>query len=150
VLSTPDASVGGQSANPLTDIDTAELLRREEAADLLRSAGVPGAGSVEYREGKAEVPTDAGVETVTLLGTETELRTFEGAVEAGDGPRALVAHVARVTGEDHVAAIGVHHWPIGSTAGTFDSASPDRFSPTVTDLQWPRRYVGRAVGALER
>jgi hypothetical protein len=55
-----------------------------------------------------------------------------------------------VTDEDHVAAIGVHHWPIGSAAGTFDRASPKLYSPTVMDLQWPRRYVGRAVGALER
>ncbi|MFW6316923.1 MAG: DUF6517 family protein [Halorubrum sp.] len=113
VASTPDASVGGQSVNPLVRADDAELIRR-----LLEEAEERGIGG-EGTEVQADEIESRGSETRTVLGEEVEVSiletTIDAEVDAGDGEADSVEdvpvflYVATVQHEDDVIAlIGVH------------------------------------------
>lgn len=109
VASTPDASVGGQSVNPLARADDDELLRR-----LLERVD---------RGGGADVQTDdievRGEETLTVLGEAVSVSVFETTVSAAaetGGARAadpetvpVFVYVGTVShDEDVIALVGVH------------------------------------------
>lgn len=127
VASTPNATVAGQSVNPLVRADDAELLRR-----LLERGG--GAGSGDDEGGNVDDLEEVGTRTLTVLGTETTVTTFATEVEF-DAPRdapvdaegtvpALV-HVATVEdGEDVIALVGVHPEAVeeGETLGSLMEA----------------------------
>jgi phage tail-like protein len=116
-LSTPDASVAGQSANPIVRMDTTELLQHDVAREVLRRAGVTDAESVEWLTAPRPTGGSSEAETSTLLGTETSLESFEGVVSGRNGPWLVGIHVARVTDRDHVVAAGVHRHPRGTAGG---------------------------------
>jgi phage tail-like protein len=118
-LSTPDASVAGQSANPLVGMETRELLQHEAARAALRRAGVTDADAVEWRVGPRQL---GGLDdrAMTLLGTETRLESFAGVVNGTDGPWLVGVHVGRMTDGNHVVAAGVHRHPVGTVAGVPD------------------------------
>ncbi|ELZ91672.1 hypothetical protein C440_15199 [Haloferax mucosum ATCC BAA-1512] len=115
VVSSPDATVAGQSVNPLSNVGNRELVRT--GLDLLADAQA--LGNVSEVNGVREV----GARNVTMLGAETELVTYAGTVEvepgemtvdgeplASDGGTADVRiHVATVEHEsDIVVVIAVH------------------------------------------
>jgi hypothetical protein len=113
VASTPDASVGGQSVNPLVRADDAELIRR-----LLEQADQRGIGG-EGTDVQAEDIEERGSETRTILGQEVEVSiletTVDAQVSAGDNQSGNVEdvpvflYVATVQHEeDVVALVGVH------------------------------------------
>lgn len=119
VASTPDASVAGQSVNPLVRANDAELIRRllEQADDL----GIGGDDT--------EVETDdiesRGTETRTILGEEIEISVLETTVDAEVGDEVggngevedvpVLLYLATVQHRDDVIAlIGVH--PVGVDA----------------------------------
>jgi hypothetical protein len=142
VLSTPNASVAGQSANPLVGVGTERLLQREETRRMLKRAGVTDADEVEwlhgpkraYREGKdPEHATD-------FLGTETAIESFTGVVSGRDEPWWVAVHVARATPDDHVIAAGVQRTPLGT--GTAAAKKGD------TTLAPAREYMASTVERL--
>ena len=108
VASTPDASVGGRSVNPLAQADDDELLRQ-----LLE----------QVDQGGADVQTDdieaRGEEMLTVLGEAVSGSVFETTVSAEaetDGTRAdepeavpVLVYVGTVShDEDVIALVGVH------------------------------------------
>ena len=114
VASTPDATVAGQSVNPLVRADPVDLLRRViDQAD----------GGPDDADADVEEIEERGSETREILGQSVEVATFEAQVEvdvdpdeidedldieAGDQVPVLV-HVATVAHrEDVIALVGVH------------------------------------------
>ncbi|WP_050034192.1 DUF6517 family protein [Halorubrum halophilum] len=113
VASTPDASVGGQSVNPLVRAGETELIRRLLAR--VDQRGIGGNGTdVETNDLE-----EKGSETRTLLGEEVEISIFEttsdAAADAGNGQNGEVEdvpvylYVGTVQhGDDVIALVGVH------------------------------------------
>ncbi|MDZ5811126.1 DUF6517 family protein [Halorubrum sp. AD140] len=112
VASTPDASVGGQSVNPLVRADDVELIRR-----LLEQVDEQGIGG-EDTEIEADEIESQGSETRTVLGEEVEVSILETTIDAEvdtgeqsgsaeDVP--VYLYVATVQhGDDVIALVGVH------------------------------------------
>lgn len=113
VASTPDASVGGQSVNPLVRADDTELIRR--LLEQVDQRGVGGEGTdIETSDIESR-----GSETRTILGEEVEISkletTVDAEVDAGDGQSGeaedvpVYLYVGTVQHEDDViAVVGVH------------------------------------------
>jgi len=113
VASTPNASVGGQSVNPLVRADDAELIRR--LLEQVEQRGIGGEGT----DIKAEDIENRGSETRTMLGEEVEVSiletTVDAEVDAGGNQSGSVEdvpvflYIATVQHDDDVVAlIGVH------------------------------------------
>jgi hypothetical protein len=154
VLSTPNASVAGQSANPLVDVETKELLQREEAREMLKRAGVTDADEVEwlagpkvaYREGK-----DPDFVT-ELLGSETAIESFTGVVSGREGPWWTGVHVARSSADDHVIAAGVQRAPLGTAKAAAKKGDTTLHMPVATTKGDTTLFAGREymVSVVER
>ena len=112
VASTPNASVAGQSVNPLVRVEGADLIRR-----LLNQINQQGSG------GNADIQTDdieeRGEETRTILDEETTVSVFETTVSADLGGAdngtesvediPVLLYLATVQHDDDVIAlVGVH------------------------------------------
>ena len=113
VASTPNASVAGQSVNPLVRVEGADLIRR-----LLNQINQQDVGG-----GNADIETDdiesRGEETRTVLGEETTVSIFETTISAdveGGGNSGesvedvpVVLYLATVEHDDDVIAlVGIH------------------------------------------
>jgi hypothetical protein len=156
VLSTPDASVAGESANPLVGMETSELLQHEGVRrGLLKQSGFADSETLEWRAGPTAVGPDAGYlvggreGTCMLLGNETRLRPFIGVVESEDGLWGVLLHVARVTDGDHVVAASAIRRPVGTVDGGMAAISrfvPERERP----YSQLREFTAEVVGQLAR
>ena len=113
VASTPDASVAGQSVNPLVRAGDAELIRR-----LLEQVDQQGVGG-EDTEIQADDIEERGSETRMILGQEVEISILETTVDVdfdgGDGRDEevedvpVLLYVGTVQHEgDVIALVGVH------------------------------------------
>ncbi|WP_144920009.1 DUF6517 family protein [Halorubrum salsamenti] len=113
VASTPNASVGGQSVNPLVRADDTELIRR--LLEQIDQRGITGEGT-DIETSDIE---DRGSKTRTILGEEVEISkletTVDAEVDAGDGQSGSVEdvpvflYVGTVQHkEDVIALVGVH------------------------------------------
>ncbi|WP_281194434.1 DUF6517 family protein [Halorubrum sp. F4] len=134
VASTPNATVAGQSVNPLVRADDAELLRR------LLEGGLGGGGDGDDGEaggvegGDVDDLEEVGTQTRTVLGTETTVTTFATEIEFdvpqdapvdGEGTVPALVHVATVEdGDDVLALVGVHPEAVeeGETLGSLMEA----------------------------
>ncbi|MBV0925689.1 hypothetical protein KTS45_15910 [Halomicroarcula limicola] len=117
VLSTPAASVAGQSLNPLARLGLSDLLTNPGAESFLGSAGV-GSGDVNWERG----PTRLATGETTVLGEATALETYAG-VLGGAEPSVVYLHLARVeNGKSVVVAAGVHGGPVADTGRPFVGA----------------------------
>ena len=114
VASTPNASVAGQSVNPLVRVEGADLIRR-----LLNQINQQAGGS----GGNADIQTDdieeRGEETRTVLGEEATVSIFETTISAEVGGAdtesgsvedvPVLLYLATVQHDDDVIAlVGVH------------------------------------------
>jgi hypothetical protein len=146
VLSTPDASVLGQSANPLVGLDTDALLEREETQRLLDRAGVTDADSVEWLAGPTRIEGGGGGGgRISLLGEASDIESFAAVISGAAGPWLLFAHVVRVTTEDHVVVLGLHRRAIGTPEGAGDLAALGE----TESVQYGRELVRQAAERLE-
>ncbi|MEF8772531.1 DUF6517 family protein, partial [Halodesulfurarchaeum sp.] len=143
-LSTPDVSVAGQSANPLGSMDTTELLQHDTARKIIVRAGLTDGVTAEWIDGPREVSGEYEPQTVTVLDTDSTLRSFVGVVSGTDGPWAVGVHVARVMAEDRVVVAGVHRHPIGSRETGFETG--DGWRQTISRA---RDYMDTACGRLQ-
>lgn len=115
-VSTPDATVAGQSVNPLVRGGDGELLRR-----ILERVGD------DTDDVDADEFERRGSETRRILGTETDVSTFEGRIDAGaagsvdsatdaggeSGDVPVLVHFATVEHDgDVVVLAGVHPRPV--------------------------------------
>lgn len=119
VASTPDASVGGQSVNPLVRADDAELIRR-----LLEQIDDRGIGGEDTDIDADDIET-RGTEIRTILGNEVEVAILETTIDAEVGEEAggngdvedvpVLLYLATVQHRDDViVVVGVH--PVGVEA----------------------------------
>ncbi|GGO02631.1 DUF6517 family protein [Haloarcula pellucida] len=133
VLSTPVASVAGQSINTLAGLSLSDLLTNDQAESFLRSAGV-GDGSVEWARG----PTRLGTEAASLLGEPVTMETHAGILDESN-PSVVYLHLARVeNGGSVVVSAGVHGFEVSDTDRPFVGADGyvsqdrlDRYRSTV-------------------
>ncbi|MDB2236638.1 DUF6517 family protein [Halorubrum ezzemoulense] len=113
VASTPNASIGGQSVNPLVRADDAELIRR--LLSQVDQQGIGGNGT----DIQADDIEKRGEETRTILDEETSVSILETTVSAevsGDGGQSgsvedipVLVYIGTVQHDDDVIAlVGVH------------------------------------------
>jgi phage tail-like protein len=121
-LSTPEASVVGQSVNPLVGMDTVELFEHEITRRVLAQAGVSDVETTEWLDGPRLVESDGAAGPLQMLGTRTQMESLQGVVSGTDGPWRVGIHVARVTDDSHVIAAGVHRQPLGTAGGAAATA----------------------------
>lgn len=92
VLATPEISIAGQTLNPIGSVTNRDLLDRL----LQQQAAISDVNRVETR-------------TEAVLGTETEVVTFEGTIESEGQQVAVTIHLTRVNhGSDYVVAVALH------------------------------------------
>jgi hypothetical protein len=126
VLSTPTASVAGQTLNPLARIGLGDLLTNATAESFLGSAGVGASGGVNWERGPERVGTTDG----TLLGESVTVESHAG-VLGGESSNVVYLHMARVeAGDSVVIAAGVHGFEVEST--TRDYVGDGGYLPTAT------------------
>jgi hypothetical protein len=124
VASTPNASVGGQSVNPLVRAGDTELIRR--LLEQVDQRGI-GGGGTDIETNNIE---EQGSETRTILGKEVEISILETTVDAevntGDGQSGAVEdvpvylYVATVQhDEDVIALVGVHPTAVDASESVF-------------------------------
>jgi len=124
VASTPDASVGGQSVNPLVRADDTELIRR--LLEQVDQQGIGGDGT----DIEASEIEDRGSETRTILGEEVEISiletTVDAEVDADNGQSGEVEdvpvylYVGTVQHkEDVIALVGVHPAAVDASESLF-------------------------------
>ena len=117
VASTPDASVAGQSVNPLVRADDAELIRR--LLNQVDQQGIGGNGT----DIQADDIEERGEETASILGGDETVSILETTVSAdvsgADGQSGSVEdvpvllYIATVQhNEDVIALVGVHPVPV--------------------------------------
>jgi|GEM_PF-1343638 len=129
-LATPNASLAGQSGNPLTEMPFGELLRHDAAREMLRTAGATDAGSVEWIAGPTAVdlesesqggsesppePISNWADGHSILGQSAETATFVGVVSGEAHPWVTVVNLARVSPDDVVIAAGIQRVPLFDT-----------------------------------
>lgn len=137
VLSTPTASVAGQTLNPLARVDLGDLLTNDAAQSFLRSAGVGGSGEVEWERSPEQIGTTEG----TLLGESVTVESHAG-ILGGESSNVVYLHMARTqTGDSVVIAAGVHGFEVESTdrdyvgsGGYVSTADFDDIVATVVDV----------------
>ncbi|WP_066414244.1 DUF6517 family protein [Halorubrum aethiopicum] len=122
VASTPNATVAGQSVNPLVGADDAEVLRRL----LERGGGVDGGSVGDLEEVGAETrPVLGGETTVTTFATEIRFENAGDAPIDAEGSVPALVHVATVEhGGDVLVLVGVHPRAVeeGETQGALMEA----------------------------
>lgn len=123
VASTPDATVAGQSVNPLVRANDAELIRR-----LLEQADEQGV--TDDADIEADDIETRGTETREILGEEVEISVLETTVDAGVDDGApdeefedvpVLLYVSTVQHRDDVIAlVGVHPVPVDAREDLLD------------------------------
>ena len=140
VLSTPAATFGGQSLNPLARMGLADLLTSDQAEGFLNSSGV-GEGNVEWVRGPERLSTVEG----TLLEQDVTIETHAGIV-GGETPNATYLHMARTeTGNSVVIATGLASFDVEDTAKAF--VGPDGYM-SEAELEEARSTVVDVDAAL--
>lgn len=139
-LSTPTASVLGQSLNPVAGKSPSELLTDAETRSLLGQYGFAELGD-DWLRGPDRVSTAS----LSFVGSsDTSCETFAGVTGSSDDPSVVYAHVATVeNGDDVVLAASVEGWGVSDTDRSYvgdDGYQRER------DLE---DSVGDALEALE-
>mgnify|MGYP000123809884 CR=1 FL=1 len=142
VLSTPNAKVSGNSANPLSYVDTDDLLRRDAVQNLLKEAGFGEGTAFTVEVGPERVSPQDGPSTATLLGNEADIESYVGILGGDAEGWGVGLHVVRGDGEDHVIVVGLHRHPIGPVDGAIDVL---RESDTIVEA---RKLVAETAGQL--
>lgn len=117
-LSTPKATVDGQSVTPLLEMPMTEFLAHDHPRRLLRAAGVTEADDVEWLRGpNSIVPEWYTPPSSTLAGTSVDVTAYGGVVTGVNGPQAVVMFAAEVMDSDRVLGGGIAARPVGSPDG---------------------------------
>ena len=114
-LSTPAATVAGQSLNPLSTLGLAKLLSSDQAKSFLTAAGVGDGDAVSWERGPEQLSTAEG----TMLDQDVTVETHAGIV-GGETPNATYLHMARVEHDNSVAiAVGIQSFEVEDTSRPF-------------------------------
>ncbi|WP_277542471.1 DUF6517 family protein [Haloarcula laminariae] len=112
VLSTPAATIAGESLNPLARLGLADLLTSDQAESFLTAAGVGEGDGVDWQRGPTELSTAEG----TLLEQDVTVETHAGVI-SGETPNATYLHMARVENDNSVViAVGIQSFDVEDTS----------------------------------
>lgn len=141
VLSTPAATVAGQSLNPLARLGLSDMLTSDQAESFLTAAGVGEGGSVDWQRG----PTELSTAESTLLDQDVTVETRAGVV-SGETPNVTYLHMARVeTDSSVVIAVGIQSFDVEDTSK--DLVGPEGYV-TESELEAARSTVADVDAAL--
>ena len=143
VLSTPNANVADNATNPLSYIDTDQLLERDAVQNLLAQIGFEESTSIRLEAGPERVRPSEGPQQATLLGTETDIESYIGVLGGGVEGWGIGVHLVRADTEDHVIVVGMHRHPLGSSAGAMDVLRES------SELVEARRLVAETAAQLQ-
>lgn len=146
-LASPDASVGGESVNPIGRMDFMDILCSEQGKELLGQVGLTDTVGVHpWSHEPVEVTGEFDPLEPTVLDAETELRTFLGVVEGEDGHWGVGIHMARVEADDVVITGSVTRRPVGTPEGGMEVVR----GPSYDTIRRAREFAEETLGRLER
>ncbi|MDS0219927.1 DUF6517 family protein [Haloarcula sp. S1AR25-5A] len=104
VFTTPSASVGGQSLNPLDEVDE-EGFVTADGGKYLEESGIREAAGLGKNLSWTVPPAEVASRSVTFLGSQTTMRTYVGYAKTADSaiPRTLLINFAKTTTGDDIA-----------------------------------------------
>ncbi|MBX0286972.1 hypothetical protein EGH22_11580 [Halomicroarcula sp. F28] len=111
VFTTPSASVGGRSLNPLSEVDENEFVTAD-GAEYLEESGIREAAGLGSNLSWVVAPAEVASRSVTFLGNQTPMRSYVGYVTTSDSeiPRTLLINLATTeTGDDIAFGVTVQH-----------------------------------------
>ena len=111
VFTTPSASVGGRSLNPLSEVDEEQFVTAD-GAEYLEESGIREAAGLGSNLSWAVVPAEVTSRSMTFLGNETTMRSYVGYVTTSDSdiPRTVLVNLATTeTGDDIAFGVTVQH-----------------------------------------
>lgn len=127
VFTTPAASVGGRSLNPLSEVDEAEFVT-DEGAKYLEESGIRETTGLGPNLSWTVPPAEVASQPIVFLGDETPMRTYVGYAKTGDSeiPRTLLINLATTeTGDDIAFGVTVQHRAMYSLSETTATAPTD-------------------------
>lgn len=148
VFTTPAASVGDRSLNPLSAVDEASFVS-EEGGRYLEELGLLEEAGLGPDLSWLVVPERLRSTDISFLGESTPLSSYLGIVEGDDdaAPRTLLVHLAKLeTGDDIAFGVGIQHrglWVNGDD-GMGEVVRTDIQSYSVSDLVGPDGVVREA------
>ncbi len=111
VFTTPSASVGGRSLNPLSEVDEEQFVTAD-GAEYLEESGIREAAGLGSNLSWVVAPAEVASRSVTFLGNGTTMRSYVGYVTTSDSeiPRTLLINLATTeTGDDIAFGVTVQH-----------------------------------------
>lgn len=111
VFTTPSASVGGRSLNPLSQVDEEQFVTAE-GGDYLEQSGIREAAGLGGNLSWTVPPAEVASRSVTFLGNQATLRSYVGYVKTADSevPRSLLVNLATTETDDDIAfGVTVQH-----------------------------------------
>jgi|GEM_PF-3191270 hypothetical protein len=151
VFTTPSASVGGRSLNPLSEVDENEFVTAD-GAEYLEESGIREAAGLGPNLSWVVAPAEVASRSVTFLGNQTTMRSYVGYVTTGDSeiPRTLLINLATTeTGDDIAFGVTVQHRAMYSLSEDGASAPTDGIlsAMSVPDLVGAEASNGLNVSA---
>jgi len=151
VFTTPSASVGGRSLNPLSEVDE-ETFVTADGAEYLEESGIREAAGLGQNLSWVVPPAEVASRSVTFLGNETTQRSYVGYATTGDAeiPRTLLINLATTeTGDDIAFGVTVQHRAMYNLGGEDATAPTDGIlsAMSVPDLVGPEASNGLDVNA---
>lgn len=125
VFTTPSASVGGRSLNPISEVDEDQFVT-DEGAQYLEESGIRESAGLGPNLSWVVTPAWVASRSISFLGNQTTLRSYVGYVKTGDSeiPRTLLINLAITeTGDDIAFGVTVQHRDMYSL-GNSDSTAP--------------------------
>jgi hypothetical protein len=111
VFTTPSASVGGRSLNPLSEVDENEFVTAD-GAEYLEASGIRESAGLGSNLSWVVTPVEVASRSVTFLGNEATMRSYAGYVTTSDSaiPRTLLINLATTETDDDIAfGVTVQH-----------------------------------------
>ena len=110
VFTTPAASVGGRSLNPLSEVDEEQFVT-DEGAQYLEESGIRESAGLGPNLSWVVLPAEVASRSMTFLSNEATLRSYVGYAQSGtDVPRTLLVHlVTTESGDDVAFGVCVQH-----------------------------------------
>lgn len=125
VFTTPAASVGGQSLNPLSQVDEENFVTAD-GAKYLEESGIRESAGLGPNLSWLITPAEVASRSITFLGNQTTMTTYVGYVTTDDSdiPRTVLVNLAKTeTGDDIAFGVSVQHRAMYNLGGT-DATEP--------------------------
>lgn len=153
VFTTPAASVGGQSLNPLSKVDEENFVTAD-GAKYLEQSGIREAAKLGKNLSWVVTPAEVASRSITFLENQTTMTTYVGYVTTDDSdiPRTVLVNLAKTEKDDDIAfGVSVQHRAIYSLGETNAVAPSDQIlsGMSVPNLVGTEPNTGLNVSAAD-